>query len=119
MSESTIEMLPVAAPLGAEIRCGDVRTLNERARQRLREVRGVDDLDDDHGRRACDGVEYISLDRQAAAGAIEYCPVALGSDRHCGKPNVFAKRKGGSRSFKVSELRPFRNRRREDLCRVR
>lgn len=38
MSESTIELLPVAAPLGAEIRCGDVRTLNERARQRLREA---------------------------------------------------------------------------------
>ena len=30
------EILPIAAPLGAEIRCGDVKTLDERAQARLR-----------------------------------------------------------------------------------
>ena len=33
-----VEVLPVAAPLGAEVRCGDVRTLDEDARARLREA---------------------------------------------------------------------------------
>lgn len=32
------ELLPIAAPLGAEVRCGDVRTLDEDGRARLRDA---------------------------------------------------------------------------------